>query len=187
MPRQDRIVVVLPSAVLGRTVATLFLSILTACGDGTPTNLGSASCLRWMAALQACGLRGEGLGFCYSNDSPLGACHADCAERMSCEELNSCDEPACFRECWEQSFDCEDGSRLYLTAVCDGTAHCPNGEDERGCREVEFRCGDGSGPVLSGSVVCDGNRDCEDGSDEVCARKLVPCSNPAASAEAEQP
>ncbi len=160
--------------------AALSILLLSSCGDdGGTRNVGSPACRQQLEAMQACGYRTEGHWFCYDDATLLRACWGECATQITCEELNTCDYPDCYRECFLQFFECGDGETTSSSHVCDGTPNCANGADEAGCPVYTFECEDGSGSVIAGELVCDGTPDCEDASDENCAETLVPCTSSA--------
>jgi len=71
--------------------------------------------------------------------------------------------------CDEDQFDCNDGSCINSWQLCDGTSHCPGGEDEgdgcnQECPDSMFVCG--SGECIPASAACDLFLDCFDYSDE---------------------
>ncbi|XP_047482872.1 low-density lipoprotein receptor-related protein 8-like [Penaeus chinensis] len=58
-----------------------------------------------------------------------------CDEREDC--ANGEDEAASDCECRDTDFVCNNGHCLPDYMVCDGTAHCHDGEDEANCRGVK--------------------------------------------------
>ncbi|XP_046386301.1 vitellogenin receptor-like [Ischnura elegans] len=71
-------------------------------------------------------------------------------------------------ECFDGFFFCSPTSDICLpnSAKCNGTAECPDYEDEEdcGCRNGEFECDNGR--CVPKDWVCDRVDDCDDGSDE---------------------
>ncbi|KAK8747660.1 hypothetical protein OTU49_016520, partial [Cherax quadricarinatus] len=79
---------------------------------------------------------------------------------------------AATHSCQEDQFQCNTGSCIWETWVCDKDKDCPGGEDEENCHQTstcvdleEFQCRHSSG-CISSNRLCDGHEDCADGSDE---------------------
>ncbi len=74
------------------------------------------------------------------------------------------------RNCSAAEFRCGDGRCINVGWVCDGTADCDDGLDEKSCPKPtchkmdEFMCGNGR--CVPVAWRCDGDADCIDSSDE---------------------
>jgi hypothetical protein len=74
-----------------------------------------------------------------------------------------------------RDFVCGNGTRVPITALCNGTTECADGSDETGCGDAStnsFGCP--SGGIITISKLCDGVKDCTDGFDEMVC---VPCND----------
>lgn len=100
---------------------------------------------------------------CFGQGSCSNGTLPDCADLTPCEEEERASAVASYcrrRNCSATS------ESVAPSALCDGTADCADGSDERNCTpaQVAFQCGDEATTSLS--RLCDGALDCADGSDE---------------------
>ncbi|XP_030383813.1 mucin-5AC [Scaptodrosophila lebanonensis] len=94
----------------------------------------------------------------------------DCNLYPDAHEVNKCEDPTRRRDyCYDNEFECEDGSCIPQQWQCDNIKDCTGGEDEVQClvceQQDEFRCRSNE-KCVPDSVRCDLNFDCFDGSDE---------------------
>lgn len=116
----------------------------------------------------------DGVKDCSDNSDEMG-CGADGSGSTSTTKspgLRSTPPPL-QDKCKPSHFHCDSGDCIAKRFLCDGTADCPNGDDERGCpfdakkrcSPGKFRC-IGDGTCLPIEKFCDGVAHCVDGSDE---------------------
>lgn len=90
---------------------------------------------------------------------------------MSVDKHTNAATPGPSSECGTNLFECDSGTCIAKTYVCDGFNDCPGGEDELHCSDmkkcdgVTFRCRS-DGICLPMEKYCNGIVDCVDGSDE---------------------
>jgi hypothetical protein len=95
-------------------------------------------------------------------------CQVHCDARIACSEYADIDRngaPEWLQRCWakcQERLTCADGESVPAAFVCDGSADCADGSDERKC--AYHTCESGQ-PVRS-DARCDGYAHCTDGSDE---------------------
>ncbi|KFM69033.1 Prolow-density lipoprotein receptor-related protein 1, partial [Stegodyphus mimosarum] len=108
---------------------------------------------------------------------------------MNCPDNSDEDECVPFN-CPKQAFQCDDGTCLSRSLVCNGQWECPDGSDEARCYtgipcdSSAFRCRNGQ--CLPQYAFCNAVQDCADGSDEIneiceegneCPKISHQCSN----------
>lgn len=91
----------------------------------------------------------------------------DLSDERGCAEGGGTVRPV--HECGELEFLCHENSTVCVAEVarCNGTAECPNGDDEMDCQNCqldEFECTNRK--CIAQSWLCDGTDDCGDKSDE---------------------
>jgi hypothetical protein len=147
-------------------------------GDDEPCSAPVAACppqaaivAEWLGSQSVCNIAGLGPG---RDDGPaITAVQCESGEalfeRMFCNGTADCasgeDEAGCPIVCTEGecAFPCADGAATVpLDALCDGSLHCPGGEDEP-CVD-RYWCDAALSIPLD--QVCDGTPDCADGRDE---------------------
>lgn len=167
---------------LGPRILSLFglgvVGLASAAGcDSDPADPALGPCERELSHLRECELLdADDPGDC--QDSLPLRCQRECFIRASCGDLQAaqCQHAgnpppgslleACARDCgFSTAFYCGDGSSVAELLVCDGTANCEDGSDERADLCTVFACG--SGESLSRIYQCDGIEQCGDGSDEL--------------------
>lgn len=102
-------------------------------------------------------------GYCESTDTEDGTLYS----RFTDATDEACETAGiAFENCVEQlGFECEDGTLVPWSQVCDGTSQCADSADEpEGLCEDSFRCDNQR--VIPSDWICDGDNDCGDMSDE---------------------
>ncbi|EDW04848.1 GH19622 [Drosophila grimshawi] len=94
----------------------------------------------------------------------------DCSQYPDVHETHKCEDPTRRRDyCYDNEFQCHDGSCIPQQWQCDNIKDCAGGEDEDEqclvCEHEEFRCRSNE-KCIAENLRCDLNYDCFDASDE---------------------